>query len=274
MHLSLAVDRLVRSAHIEAIPLRGVQDELLAAPAGTTFTVTCSSKLGLERTVEFAELLAKNDYSVIPHLAARQVTGRGELAEFLERLGNAGITDLFVVGGDAVEPAGPYSGAADLLEALPELDHGITSVGVGCYPEGHPQIPEEELLTDLLRKQDNADYMVSQLCFDVGVLLAWLRSARSAGVILPLWIGLAGPVQIRKLVDVSLRIGVGSSLRYLRKQHGMIRNLVRGSAYRPEELLSAAVDELGPDNLGIEGIHLFSFNQIESATSWQGRFAK
>ncbi|WP_326836926.1 methylenetetrahydrofolate reductase [Amycolatopsis rhabdoformis] len=273
MTTSEVVARLARATHIEAIPLRSVREDLLSAPSGTVFTITCSAKTGPERTLEFAELAAKNGYRVIPHLAARQVAGPAALRDFLDRLASAGITDLFVIGGDLTEPVGPYPGAADLLEALADLDHGITRIGVGCYPEGHPAIPDDVVLADLLRKQKNADYLVSQLCFDVDALVGWLGSVRAAGVVLPLRLGLAGPVQIRKLVEVSLRIGVGSSLRYLRKQHGMVRNLVGGGAYRPEELVRALVDRLGEAASEIEGLHLFSFNQIEAATAWQERFA-
>jgi methylenetetrahydrofolate reductase (NADPH) len=264
-----AVGTLARSTDIEVIPMRGAVGKMLAAPAGTTFTITCSPKLGLERTVETAETVAGLGYRVVPHLAARQVESEAALREIVGRLGHAGVTDLFVIGGDVEDPLGPYSCAADLLEALAAIEHPITRIGVGCYPEGHPSISEEALDADLHRKQRHAGYLVSQLCFDAPALLRWLTRRRAAGLILPLRIGVAGPVQVRKLIELSMRIGVGSSVRYLTKQHGMVKNLVRGTAYRPEQLLSRLGDEARQRALGIEGLHLFSFNQIGLAVEWQ-----
>jgi methylenetetrahydrofolate reductase (NADPH) len=246
---------------------------MTAAPTGTTFTITCSPKFGIARTVETAERIAASGYRAIPHIAARQVESAAGLREMLDRFARAGITELFVIGGDAAEPAGPFACAADLLEELAGIEHEITRIGVGCYPEGHPSIPADVLDEDLRRKQRTADYLVSQLCFEAPVLLRWLRERRSAGITVPLRVGVAGPVQIRKLIELSLRIGVGSSVRYLTKQHGLVRNLVRGSSYRPEEMLAQLGDEPEQRALGIEGLHLFSFNQIELATEWQRRSA-
>ena len=51
-------------------------------------------------------------------------------------------------------------------DAIQELDHDLQRIGVGCYPEGHPNIADDALVDALQRKQPYADYMVSQLCFD------------------------------------------------------------------------------------------------------------
>ena len=115
--------------------------------------------------------------------------------------------------------------------------------------------------------------MVSQLCFDPETLVAWLRSVRSMGVNLPLRIGLAAPLRTTKLIELSLRIGVGTSVRFLSKQHGMVGNLMFGRAYQPEALLDEIGDELADPELGVEGLHLFSFNQVAATAEWQRRIA-
>jgi methylenetetrahydrofolate reductase (NADPH) len=158
-----------------------------------------------------------------------------------------------------------------VLEALSGFPHGITSIGVACYPEGHPKIADEQLAEALRRKQPHADYMVSQLCFDPEVLVNWLRGARTAGITLPLHIGLAAPLKTRKLVELSLRIGVGSSLRYLTKQHGIIGNLMVGGSYQPEKFLLGLGESLLAEELAIASVHLFSFNQLDATTGWQRR---
>jgi methylenetetrahydrofolate reductase (NADPH) len=193
------------------------------------------------------------------------------LRDFTGRLDDLGVTRLYVVGGDAPEPAGAYRSAAELLEDLASIHHGMTTIGVACYPEGHPAISDASLLEALQRKQPFASYMVSQLCFDHRAITGWLRKVRAAGIALPLHVGLAAPLKTRKLVDLSLRIGVGSSIRYLTKQHGFVGNVLRGRSYAPEQLLYQIGDDLSSDELAIERLHLFSFNQIAPTVDWQAR---
>lgn len=267
------VRRLVRTANLEVIPMKGTDEKLGVVPASTRLTITMSPKFGLERTLQYVEIGRKAGHEVVPHLAARQVKDVAELKDFVGRANALGVTDLYVIGGDAEEPAGDFTSAAELLEALKEVDHTLERIGVGCYPEGHPLISDEVLLDALKRKQPMANYMVSQLCFDEDALVNWLRKMRSSGITLPLRIGLAAPMNARKLMELSVRIGVGQSLKYLTKQHGFVRNMLFGSSYRPEKMLQKIGQDLGSSELNIEGIHLFSFNQIAPSVEWQQRVA-
>lgn len=268
-----AIRTLVRQAEIEIIPIKGYRTKLAEVPADTTVTITCSPRFGLERTLAATEFAAAAGYTVVPHLAARQVVDETDLKEFVRRLEAAGVENLYVIAGDAAEPAGKFTSSAELLDALGAIDHGLTSVGVACYPEGHPTIPDDVLADALRAKQPTVDYMVSQLCFNATALSRWLRATREAGITLPLHVGLAAPMQTRKLAELSLKIGVGSSLRYLGKQHGLLGHLLRGKAYRPEQLLVAMGAELTSAASNIERLHMFSFNQVAATTEWQQRIA-
>jgi methylenetetrahydrofolate reductase (NADPH) len=260
---------LVRAARIELIPLPGVEEEISRIPAGTAVTITCSSTFGLERTVDLAVQVALAGRRVVPHLAARLLGDEAELRALLDRLAAAGVRDLFAIGGDEPHPRGPYASALELLEALAQLGHGMATIGVAGYPEGHPQIAEEVLRDALMRKQRHADYMVSQLCFHPEALLAWLREMRAIGIDLPLQVGIAGPVEVRRLARLSLKIGVGKSLRYLSKQHGLIGNLVRGGSYTPDDLLGEVAGAADFAGLGVQGVHIFSFDQLDRTVAWQ-----
>lgn len=262
---------LIRTANIEVIPLKGADQAVTVLPRTTTVTITCSPKFGLERTLDHVASAREAGFQVVPHVAAREVRDVTELSALVGRLAAMEIADLYVVGGDAAEPAGEFDSAGELLQALAGLHHPFERIGVACYPEGHPSISDEALADALLSKQDLATYMVSQLCFDPSALGAWLGRVRQAGVRLPLRVGLAAPLNARKLFELSLKIGVGSSVRFLSKQHGLMNNLVIGRDYQPETLLA----ELGRDasfaDQGIEGVHLFSFNQIERTLDWLRR---
>jgi methylenetetrahydrofolate reductase (NADPH) len=268
-----AVQVLVRNADIEVIPLRGLDEKLGAIPVGTTITVTCSAKLGLGRTLECTERAVRAGFDVVPHLAARQLTGEEQLRRFVARLGELQVSELYLIGGDATPPAGPYDASLQVLRALQHIDHGLRRIGVACYPEGHPKISDAALLAALQDKQPYASYMASQLCFSADALVSWLRGVRALGISLPLHLGLAGPLQIRRLLELAPKIGVGSSVRYLAKQHGLVGTLLKGGAYQPESLLIKMGDAITSKELGIERLHLNSFNQIDATLQWQQRIA-
>ena len=100
--------RLLLHARYEVLPTSTIEAKLLdAVPVDVQITVTASPAQGLEATLALAERLAASGYDVVPHLAARMVSGRDELVEIVARLRGAGITSIFVPGGDA-QAAGDY----------------------------------------------------------------------------------------------------------------------------------------------------------------------
>lgn len=263
---------LIASASLEVIPLKGAAEKLKAAPAGSTVTITCSPKFGLERTLEYVEAAVAGGYRVVPHLAARMVPDEQALRRFVTRAVRLGVDDLYVIGGDADEPLGIFDSAGQVLDALSLFDHRLGRIGVACYPEGHPKIPDATLMQALRDKQVHAHYMVSQLCFDATALAGWIKRVRAAGIGLPLRIGLAAPIKTARLAELSLRIGVGQSIRYLSKQHGMVGSLVLGRSYAPQDLLVAMGEDLASDEFLVEGLHMFTFNQVDVTAAWQRRF--
>ena len=142
--------------------------------------------------------------------------------------------------------------------AQPRQEPG--TVGVTAYPEGHPHIDDSTLLDALRRKNGGADYMVTQLCFDPGVVVDWLAGVREAGVSLPVYVGVPGFVDRRRLLELSVRVGVGASVSFIRKQRGIRRFARRGSSVAAE-LLEAIGPFVGREP-GIAGVHFFTFNRL------------
>jgi len=144
-------------------------------------------------------------------------------------------------------------------------------IGVAGYPEGHPAVSGATLLDSLRRKQPRADYITTQICFDADALVRWLNAIRSAGIELPVIVGLPGPVERRKLAEISLRAGVGASLRYLTRHHRSVVALARARRYDPTALAVAVGAHLDEPGLGIAGVHLFTFNRVEETQAWVRR---
>ena len=263
-----ALGRLLAAPRYEIIPVRGIEEHLRSLPAGLTLTVTASPRHGLDRTLDISSALAVRGFRVVPHLAARMITGRGQLERLVERLGSAGVREVFIVGGDETTPAGSYAAAGDLLEELARIAHPFTRIGIGGYPEGHPLITDEELLEALRRKQPFADHIVTQICFDAQALTRWIRTIREAGIDLPILVGIPGVVTRHKLAEISLKTGVGASLSYLRKHGRQIAALARSRRYDPTPLAAAVAAHMDDDGLLIEGVHLFTFNEVTRTVEW------
>jgi methylenetetrahydrofolate reductase (NADPH) len=264
-----AVAALLRRPLFELIPLRDALERAEALPAEAATTVTASPSHGIEATTSLCEALIAAGHDATPHLAAHMFRDRQHLKDVLDRCRHAGMTRAFVIGGDAKDRGELHDGLA-LLRATEELGNPFTSVGVAGYPEGHPAIPEEQLIDALLAKQEHATHVTTQMTFDGEAISSWIGRIRDAGVTLPVHVGVPGAVKIRRLVRIAARIGVGGSLRYLRKNRQLAQLLFRRT-FTADRLLRSLGTTLTDPEANIAGLHLFTFNQVEETVAWQRR---
>ena len=264
---------LLDQAYMEIIPTRTIVDRLIHIPRHSYVSITCSPVNGLEPTLKLVEELRalpeERQLKLIPHIAARMIRDKGHLREILARLEAARVESVFVPGGDAPKPAGAYDCSLDVLRDMAEIGHDIEDIGIAAHPEGHPMVENQELLRLLKEKQQFATYLVTQMCFDPQVLVDWLKGIRSEGVTLHAWIGLPGVADMSKLISLSLRIGVGQSVKVLMKQKGLFRKMVSAKPYQPDDLLAGLEPFLDDPEFDIPGFHLFSFNDIERTERWR-----
>lgn len=261
---------LLARPRYEVIPLAGVAAEVLArVPPEVKVTVTASPSKGLEPTLDLAEELAAAGYAVVPHLSARLVSDDGHLRAILARLERAGIEEAFVVAGDATRPAGQFEGAADLLRAMARHGHGLREVGITGYPESHPLIDDETTIQAMFEKAEYATYIVSQICFDARVTAQWIENVWARGTRLPIYVGIPGVVHTGKLLRVSAKIGLGDSVRFLRKHGSRFGRLLVPGAFSPDGLLRDLAPALGDPDGKVAGLHVFTFNELETTERWR-----
>jgi methylenetetrahydrofolate reductase (NADPH) len=263
------VRRLLTHARYEVLPTPTIEAKVLkAVPTSVTLTVTASPSMGLEQTVATAERLAAAGYTVVPHLAARMVKGRAELEDLVARLRAAGISNIFVPGGDA-DPAGDYKDALSMLTDLTELGRPIPEVGMTGYPESHPTIHDDLTVQSMWDKRKHATYIVSNLTFDPAVIKDWLARLRLRGIDLPLLLGVPGPVDRTKLLGMATKIGVGDSTRFLVKQKGLMARLVAPGGFSGESFLEKCAPTVGEPEMLVSGLHVYTFNQVAETEAWR-----
>jgi methylenetetrahydrofolate reductase (NADPH) len=261
---------LLRAPRYEVFPGAGTEQAILEwVPRELTVTVTASPARGLEPTLDLATSLAGHGYTAVPHVTARLVRDNAHLADIVARLTAAGISDVFVPGGDADPPAGRFHSALELLEQLAEMGRPFARVGITGYPESHPKIDDDITIQSMWDKRRHAAYLVSNLCFDPATLRRWITRVRARGVTLPLLVGLAGPVDRARLLRMAAVAGVSESARFLAGHTEWFLRLGVPGGYSPQRLLDRVSGTLTDPAAAVEGLHIFTFNQLRQTEEWR-----
>ncbi|KAI9187769.1 methylenetetrahydrofolate reductase (NAD(P)H) met13 [Blastocladiella emersonii ATCC 22665] len=135
--------------------------------------------------------------------------------EALARAREIGIQNILALRGDpprgqdrwtAVEGGLHY--AADLVRYIRQTHGDWFSIAVAGYPEGHIENPDRDAdLLHLKAKVDaGADFIVTQMFYDVDLFLDWVRRCRAIGITCPILPGIM-PIQtfagFRRMIDMS-----------------------------------------------------------------------
>jgi methylenetetrahydrofolate reductase (NADPH) len=65
------------------------------------------------------------------------------------------------------------------------------------------------------------------------------------------------------------KIGVGESTRFLAKHKGTFARLAAPGGFTGEKFLQKCAAELGAPEFGLEGAHVFTFNQVAETETWR-----
>ena len=210
----------------------------------------------------------------VVHVAARRLTSKAELEDFIGRLrGDADVRRVLVIAGD-VDQAGPYADALDVIRNGRLREAGIENIGISGYPEGHAHIAADKIDAALPAKLAAAAeagldvHIVSQFAFDAGPILSWLKRLRARGVTAPVHIGMAGPTSLTALLRYAKRCGVNASMR------GMATGAAAGlfGNVGPDKIVEALAAEAA--DLGAIAPHYFSFGGVADTTRYAHNMAQ
>ncbi len=92
---------------------------------------------------------------------------------------------------------------------------------------------------------------------------------RARGITMPLLLGMPGPIDRAKLLTMATKIGVGESTRFLSKNAGFFAKLAAPGGWTGQKFLEeCATAAMKPESL-VEGLHVFTFNQIAATEEWR-----
>ncbi len=265
--------RLIAEARYELIPLKNVDAQIEFVPPDSSVSVTCSPVKGLQATLDLTAKIVDHGHVAVPHLSARLTEDRAHVQRLAAFCKAHALTEVFLVAGDAPEPIGQYDGVVAFLRDFLDTDHGLSRIGITAYPDGHALIDQAVVHQALHAKQallaeaGVSGYASTQMCFDLAKWTTWASAERAAGFTLPLHLGVPGVIDRAKLLTMGARLGIGSSMRFVKKNSSTLFRLFSPTGYDPGKLITP-LSKLA-HNLNIEGLHLFTFNNVEATAQWQ-----
>ena len=160
-----------------------------------------------ERTAQVSRLLRTDiGFTVMPHLTCVGHT-REELNGVADRLHAGGYRNIMTLRGDP--PKGetqfvPYQDGlrygSDLV-ALLKTRHADFCLGVGGYPEKHPEAPSLETDLDNLKRKvgAGASFITTQLFFDNAVYYRFVEKCRARGITVPIVPGIMPVLSLKQI---------------------------------------------------------------------------
>ena len=218
------------------------------------------------KTVELvARIQDEIELTAMAHLSCVGST-RAELDSTLDQLEAFGIENVLALGGDQpadyVPPAGALRYANELVGLVRARNRFC--IGAACYPETHPTAvsPAHDLAMLVRKVQSGADFLITQLFFDVADYSSFVARAREAGITVPIVPGIMPVVSTAS-----------------------IRRMTSLCGARIPEALGRALDQAGADDeraleIGVEwataqcrellrrgapGLHFYTLNRSPAA---------
>jgi len=223
-----------------------------------------------ERTAQVSDFLRRDfGLTVMPHLTCVGHS-RAELTAIADRIYEGGFRNIMTLRGDPPKGATEFTVAADGLRYANELvallksRHPEFCLGVGGYPEKHPEAPSLEIdLDNLKRKVDaGAAFITTQLFFDNAIYHRFVEKCRKAGITVPIVPGIMPVLSTKQIQRIAALSGASMPAALLRRLEVASENTDVVEIIGIDWALTQIRDLLAH---GAPGYHLYILNRAKSA---------
>jgi len=120
---------------------------------------------------------------------------RSKIDNALKEAYNTGCTNILALRGDPPRAnekwqakEGGFKYATDLVKYIKEQYGDHFCIGVAGYPEGCDEEVDPDLLLQHLKQKVDAggSFIITQMCYDADIFIAWMKKVRALGINVPL----------------------------------------------------------------------------------------
>jgi methylenetetrahydrofolate reductase (NADPH) len=223
-----------------------------------------------ERTAQVSSILKREfGFTVMPHLTCVGHS-RAELAALADQIHAGGFRNVMALRGDPPKADPAFLQAPDGLRHAAELvallrsRHPDLCLGVGGYPEKHPEAvsTESDLLNLRLKVDAGAAFVTTQLFFDNEVYYRFVDRCRTAGITVPIVPGLMPVLALRQIQRFTSMCGATLPDRLVRRLEAAREHPDVAEHIGIDWALAQIRDLL---DRGAPGYHLYILNRAKSA---------
>lgn len=274
------VETFLKGYSIEVMPRTAdkVDDFREYLPEGTRVYIAHIDGTSIDDMVATAARLNRDGFNVMPHFPAKIIKDAIMLGDWIARYqGEADVKQGLILAGSPAKQLGELSSSMELLETGLFDKAGFARLHVAGHPEGNrdidPDGSDENVMAAARWKQafsertDAKMALATQFAFEAEPIIEWVDAIQTAGIDLPVHIGIAGPAKLQTLIRFAIACGVGPSLKVLQKRAMDVTKLLL--PYEPNDVVTklAAHKAANPD-FNIEQVHFFPLGGIKTNANW------
>ena len=158
---------------------------------------------------EVCRMIQRNGITPVTHFTVVRNTRDG-MREQMDQYLAEGIDHVLAIRGDIprgeTNTCSDFNYASDLVKFIRDTYGDQFEIAVAGTPEGHIESRSLEADISFLKlKQDNgADYIMTQLCWDMEQFKRWLDMIRQAGITMPVDAGIMPILDMRATINMAL----------------------------------------------------------------------